>query len=775
MEGEEILGANPFADYFILYVTTSMKKFYLLLLLGVLSTHFCSESLAQTKIYKLHFTVSDKYNNSLTDSIHFSFRNSDSSTTSSSPYASVVQYYNGSSVYDSGTVATNYTDSAITIRYKACGQWFTLDTFFSSYHNSFFSVSHISVYIKAPCFNPCSAAFSYTTNQNALEIHVNPHDYSGPFTYHWYFGDGKDTFTQSTLHTYAAPGNYTLSLVILDTFNNCTDSSSQLISISPQCSPVFYSNHDKYGYVNINVGNNAYPGFQHTWIIGDSIFTNDGTNFTYRFGAGGFKLIKYIVEYPGQCKDSMTRQVTTHSCQTELAGHQVSFRKVTLQPVNNTDTFSYDFGDGSSAIAVGPVSHTYAMHKTYQLKIVDLHGYCYQKYFSVTTNQDCSNAFGSQVDSLFKMSFFVTQSYTYNVRRIIHPIGDTLFGNTTSYIFPSRGYYWIDHQLTDSVGNVYCSYYENVEVSSCGVFGWMNIKDYIMGKVRFNSNRTTAYDSLIVYLIEHDSVAATLTAVDSLVLYSNPNDSGYFEFFHLCDINKNYLVKAALLPGSGIYANYLPTYYRQSASWSGATTLSPYNYIILNMLTGTNLGGPGFIGGYISQGANKKFNPLEGIQVTVFDKDDVAIDFRTSDANGHYEFASLPYGTYRVTVEILGKPSDSYMITLNASYERAEEQDFEVNSTYISTLHTAIHLPQLAGRIYPNPANDAFFIEWTKDADEYLIIEFYTLDGKKKKTAILERNGELISEIQIADLPAGLYILKVSGAETHSSLRLQKN
>ncbi len=752
-----------------------MKKFLCILFLGVLSGSFCSHSFAQTKIYKLNISFSDQYNNNLFDSVHVSFRNTDSSITSTNPYASVASYAYTSGFYDSGTVATNYTDSVITIRYKACGQWFTLDTFFNTYNYSSVTSWYASIHIKAPCTNPCTAAFIYSFAQNALYLYAQPLSGSGPFYFRWYFGDGKDTVGRSGFHIYSSPGTYTLSLVIVDTLNNCKDSSAQIINVIPQCNASFSAIHSKYGYCNIYSSFNAYPGFQHTWQIADSVFSNGGGNYTYRFGAGGLMPIKHIVEYPGHCKDSLIAYPSSQSCQTQIKGHSMVFRTLTIQPDNNVDTFKYDFGDGTFDTAVGPVSHTYNWNNTFQVKIGDLHQYCTYKYLSVAISQNCSNHFSRQVDSLYKMKFYTTQATSFAVRRIIEPGNDTLYGDTVSYHFPGRGQYSVQNQLLDSQGTVVCYYDDYVWMNSCGNFNWQQYwNNMIHGEVRFGSGNTQ-YDSLVVYLIEYDSVAGTLIGVDSAVLYSNTNDSGYFAFYELCDSTKVYLVKAALLPGSGIYGNYLPTYYNQSASWSGATKLGNYGSFSLNMLAGTNPGGPGFIGGYISQGANKKFKPLEGIQVNLFDDNDTPIAFDLSDVNGYYEFPSLPYGTYRVTVEIMGKPSDSYMITLSAANEKAEAQDFEVNSTYVSTLNTAIRLPQLAGRLYPNPAKEQLMIEWTEQAGTEITLRFYSMHGQLIHEFSIDRKEETTSTLDIKELPRGMYMLQIESGTGQSIHRIHLN
>lgn len=756
-----------------------MKKHIRYLLMVALAIYFYDVAHAQSDNYALFVYVRDQGNQPVLDSIKLSFRNTDSSTTTTNPYTSTGSSYSQGvwTYHDSGDVASNYNDSLITLLYKACGQWYTLDTFFNYYGSSGSSFRYAVIQITAPCYNPCNANFTATVMPTNLTTYFSPKVSSPFYRYKWYFGDGNQGTSSGQSHGYANPGTYTASLVVLDTLNNCTDSTSQNVVVNPVCNPAFYASHKQYGYVDVNAGNNTHIGFQHTWIIGDSIFNGFAQGFTYRFGAGGVKPIKHIVEYPGYCKDSVVVNPYLPSCQTQITSHQVNYRTLTVQPINNIDTFKYTFGDGTTLIARGPISYTYSYNNNFNVSIRDVNNYCTQKVINITTTYNCGNYFSNQVDSAFKMRFFITQASNGPIRRRINNSidlnnYDTLYGDTVHYVFPVRGLYIVANEVLDSSGNAQCTWLDHIFVSSCGLFGWENMNDFITGSVLFNSSSTTNYDSLIVYLIEHDSAAGTLTAVDSSVLYSNPNDSAYFEFFKLCDSSKKYLVKAALLPGSGFYSSYLPTYYNQSASWSGGTKITAYNHITLTMLAGTNTGGPGFIGGLISQGANKKFKPLEGVQVTLFNEDDEAIDFRISDANGQYAFNSVAYGKYRVQVEILGKPSDSYQITLDAENETSDNRNFEVNSTYVSAISTNLTLPTAAGKVYPNPANESLFIEWTADADESLTISYYSLDGKLLHQINMDRKGETYSKFDVSALPRGLILMRIEGENSQSIQRI---
>ena len=98
-----------------------------------------------------------------------------------------------------------------------------------------------------------------------------------------------------------------------------------------------------------------------------------------------------------------------------------------------------------------------------------------------------------------------------------------------------------------------------------------------------------------------------------------------------------------------------------------------------------------------------------------------------------------------------------------------------MNSTYIAVISSVQTPNQAAGRAYPNPADKLLFIEWTEQADKNLTLDFYSIDGRLIKSIPIERMEETQSEIVIDDLPRGLYILRIQGETSISTLRIQKN
>jgi gliding motility-associated-like protein len=126
-------------------------------------------------------------------------------------------------------------------------------------------------------------------------------------TWQWYFGDGGTANTQNTSHTYAAPGTYTVKLVVTD-INGCKDSTTKNVTALAN------TNYDFNYQVNVcnpltvqfngvgTVTQNPY------WSFGDG-GTNSGTlNPIHTYASQGTYTIKYTV-LNATCPDTISKTI----------------------------------------------------------------------------------------------------------------------------------------------------------------------------------------------------------------------------------------------------------------------------------------------------------------------------------------------------------------------------------------------------------------------------------------------------------------------------------
>lgn len=183
-----------------------------------------------------------------------------------------------------------------------------------------------------------------------------------------------------------------------------------------------------------------------------------------------------------------------------------------------------------------------------------------------------------------------------------------------------------------------------------------------------SSNQNNVFE---YYLIKAYSTSNgdSLALVDSYISNNNPN-GGSSACFTIND-SETYYVKAALIPSSPDYLFYLPTYY-QSLLWSDATgiLMNQSQYAVITMQQGINTGGPGFIGGYVSQGANRTDeadaagDPIANVQMILTKVDGTPVAHAKTDANGYYSFSNIVSGVYKVWADILNRPCTPAVVSI---------------------------------------------------------------------------------------------------------------
>ena len=281
-----------------------------------------------------------------------------------------------------------------------------------------------------------------------------------------------------------------------------------------------------------------------------------------------------------------------------------------------------------------------------------------------------------------------------------------------------------------------------------------------------------------VYLIKFDAVLQALSAVDSTFT----DNTGYYQF---CNLNDTILfVKAA--PDSAAYPWEMPTYADSSLFWNQATPyLGLFNLsyqVNFNTLYGQNPGGPGFIGGLVSQGANKTTgvgDPVANVHLFLVNNTtgDV-LDHTTTDANGYFSFANIPYGTYDIVpdhpyVDETNPPN----LSISAQNPIRDSLDFRLHSTYLElVLGTDVEVPAVSSfgfEAAPNPFSGSTEIRLEIEERKDLSLKVFDLVGAE--VAVLAEGeyeaGKYRFDFSASDLglPAGIYIARLqSGSEQHT-------
>ena len=353
-------------------------------------------------------------------------------------------------------------------------------------------------------------------------------------------------------------------------------------------------------------------------------------------------------------------------------------------------------------------------------------------------------------------------SYTWNL-----PNGNTASGNVISYptsSLPTSGSNFnVCVTVEDTVANC-------IE-TGCGNFTYTAPQTNIITGAVFYNN--VPVQNAVVYLIELDSNmnGLILTAVDSTT-----TQQGSYSFNNIS--NGSYYVKAALLSSDTNYLNYLPTYYDSNMAnnvgelfWQNASPVSVFNNTVsvsIGLVGGNNPGGPGFIGGLVSQGANKTGgagDPLQGVLVLLLDDNNDPVSFSISNSAGEFSFDDLALGIYNVYPEVTGINNNGLTVEINNENTDVNSVGVKVHSSYSETFFdptlstSEIQVSSLD--IFPNPAREQVTISvGTEFATERnLRLEMMSMNGSVVLSETVLSTG--ISNLNIQDIPSGIYLVSV--------------
>jgi hypothetical protein len=284
----------------------------------------------------------------------------------------------------------------------------------------------------------------------------------------------------------------------------------------------------------------------------------------------------------------------------------------------------------------------------------------------------------------------------------------------------------------------------------------------------------------IVYLIRLDtatvngSLTQILIAKDST--YTRVNGDYVFDSIPA----GTWTVKAALSPFSNNYSTTMPTYYVQGLMWNQATYFVLPNittaaiYRDITLINGVNLGGPGFIGGNVSQGANKTNGAsIEGVHVYLLNASGTPLKMSLSDVNGDYSFSNLPYGSYQIMADMLNRVPTPINVTLSPTNQRADGVNIIANSNSVTAISGELAVTSL--KMFPNPVQNILNITLNADRDMNLTARILDLQGRTIQSVsrtVAQGNDRL--ELDLSSLTPGIYMLNLNDGAGQKTFRVLK-
>lgn len=457
-----------------------------------------------------------------------------------------------------------------------------------------------NVFVVVPPPPPaCNSRFTYTRDTAGI-VHFQALDTSLT-SYSWNFGSGYSATGYQVSNQFTSSGIYQVCLAVAN--GTCADTSCKYVVVNipvpppPRCRAVFSYRRDTAGLVHFNALDTSYSSY--SWDFGNG-YTTGSYQASYQFTANGSYTV-CLATANGSCADTFCKRIRIYippppppQCRATFYYRQDTSGLYHFWARDTSFTgYSWNFGNGYTSGGYH-VSHQFSSPGAVKVCLATANGTCADTFCrSVTVRiqaPQCRASFSLRRDTAGIVHFRALDT-SYTSYSWDFGDGATASGHSPSHQYAKSGIFRVC--LKTQNGPCADSVCKPIFIRLPG-----HVPLY--GRVYRDRNYAQAYQ---VFLIVHDSAAGTLTAVDT---FEN-NGSAYGTFFFWTTPG-DYLVKAALTPSDSKYTDYLPTYYGDSLNWYDATVVSTSMrpYLRINLVPGVNPGGPGFVGGLISQGANRQ-------------------------------------------------------------------------------------------------------------------------------------------------------------------------
>lgn len=614
----------------------------------------------------------------------------------------------------------------------------------------------------------CDATFHYNVIGSTVLVDAQ---FSPSLLYHWDFGDGTSGAGSAiNQHSYSAPGIYQICLTVSDSSSGCVDSMCQSVVVGStgSCQAVFTYQSLPNGQVSFVSTVSGAGGYSYNWDFDDGN-TSTLANPVHTYSAPGHYFVSLVVTDSAGCNSIFYDLVpvfnVSGNCDPQfivsvLGGNTLGFLAFNT---NGTSVHTWNFGDGNSQSGTFAPSHTYAAPGQYFVchTVFDSLNQCVDStcvLVQVGAISNCTASIQAQIDPGNPSQYILTaipDSAQFAVSYSWHVGG--LAGYGPSFTVPVQ-------LIGNSPVCLSVAYASGCVVFVCDSVPVPNLGNSIAGVVFFDSTIVVLPTHMEVYLIQHDSLSGSLTAVDTQFV-----QTPFYQFDNVAP--GSYLVKAALTPSAPAYAQYLPTYFGDELFWFDALSVVMTNNSLflppINLIQGSNSFGPGFIAGLVVQGANKNDDPMMGVSIILTDAQNNPITGLLTDVNGEFMFQNLPFGTYHVYVEIPGKQGEHWVITLDANTPGHSLVDFVVNSQGIWKADgtTSIGDRILAGvNVFPNPFTDYLEVNFEQGAEAEGAVRLVDAQGRTLATRTFVR-GESEIRMEVSELPAGMYLLYIQSGD----------
>lgn len=614
----------------------------------------------------------------------------------------------------------------------------------------------------------CQADYAYfpsvdsaNPNGNYRTLQFVDMSFGNPTSWMWNFGDGSASSEQNPVHTFGTDGVYQVCLTIQSADSTCFSEYCQEIVVqndTTSCMAQFTyfadssQNQHVIQFVDLSEGNID----SWFWDFGDGN-SSVVQNPVHAYNAPGFYNVCLTVQGMNNCISTTCQNVIvqedTTSCIAQYAYYPDSSQSpYSLQFVDlsygNIADWYWDFGDGTSSVVQNPM-HTFPDAGMYYVCLtitgpISQSVWCEEVY--VEAGSGCYNYFTYQtVGNTVQFSGFHSSdapaSYTWD-------FGDGMSGEgqQATHDYAGPGMYYVSLQSWDD------NMCEAVS-SQMVVVGDTIAYNQIYGQV-FAGNFPITEGNVMIFSLDTTGNYQPYTDITTI------DSTGVYVFSYVP--NGEFVIFALGMN----YNEYLPTYYGDVINWEEATTVvlgdpnNPYD-IHLVETAAPMMSGMGDIIGQVNQGrVSASF--IEDINMLIYNEDSESIGYTTVNESGDFDFSDLAMGIYYLYPELPGVQAQMMRVELTDMLPQAEVNMTFANGSILG-IDDKVTLVE-AGNIYPNPVRDLLHVQLNVLKSTQVSISVIGLDGRMYMNLQQQVNvGSDDIQMEVSELPKGMYILQISG------------
>lgn len=563
----------------------------------------------------------------------------------------------------------------------------------------------------------CYAGYTFVVDTiNPNQVDFTDTSSGGVVTWQWDFGDAGTSTSQHPTYIYANTGMYAVCLTTIDS-NGCSATHCDTVTVGSMgnCSSNFSYSVDFVDQNMVHFYDSSSASVYTVWNFGNSI-VDSTQNPTHIFQGPGTYTVCLTIGDSSGCESTSCQQVVVGpvSCSANFSFapdtvdlQTIHFTDLTL---GNTTGWIWDFGDGDSVYTMH-ASHTYATNGTYNvcLTVFDSASNCVDTHCKTVEISSCYASYTYVADSIDPYTVHLFDNSLGNPTSWHWDFEDGTTSNLQNpvHTYPFDAWHWVCLTTTNSntnCTNTYCSFVYAGSPSNCYEY-WELTPD--------------SADALTIHFQEYSWGAPPS---DFFWDFGDGDTSNLQNPTHTYDTAGVYFVCCTISDSAG-NCSFSDCYYLNVGNYSNCPATFTYTAVSGSMasFSYTGSGNPSsYLWDFGAWGTSTQPNPANDFQAP---------------------------GTYYVCLTISDSSCTNTICDSVEIYAMGQEEMLLEDSF----------------SIYPNPANNNFYIRSNTQNAGVVTLSIFNPLGELVEQRVVKNSTEMVD---LSDKASGLYSIKIQNQKS---------